>query len=127
VAAHGYRPLSFDEKRAINGQALQQAIERSEITEDEQIREHELMHEISISAPPVPKTFAETALFEYLGRHWEEIKDLGVRGETESEANFEAMVSQENDWIEFSHEMYGLFLTELKRKLDVTYHKYGYV
>lgn len=32
VTAHGCRPLSFDEKRAINGQALQQAIERSGIT-----------------------------------------------------------------------------------------------
>ena len=127
VTAHGYRPLSFDEKRAINGQALQQAIERSGITQEEHIREHELMQEISMSAPPVPKTFAETSLFEYLDRHWEEIKDLGVKGETESEAEFEAMVAQEHGWIDFSHEIYELFLTELKRKLDVTYHEYGYV
>ncbi len=127
VTAHGYHPLSFDEKRVINGQALQQAIERSGITQEEHIREHELMQEISMSAPPVPKAFAETALFEYLDRHWEEIKDLGVKGETESEAEFEAMVAQEHGWIDFSHEIYGLFLTELKRKLDVTYHEYGYV
>lgn len=127
VTAHGCRPLNFDEKRAIDGQALQQAIERSGITQEEHIREHELMQEISMSAPPVPKTFAETSLFEYLDRHWEEIKDLGVKGETESEAEFEAMVAQEHGWIDFSHEIYGLFLTELKRKLDVTYHEYGYV
>jgi hypothetical protein len=127
VTAHGCRPLSSDEKRAIDGQALQQAIERSGITQEEHIREHELMQEISMSAPPVPKTFAETSLYEYLDRHWEEIKDLGVKGETESEAEFEAMVAQEHGWIDFSHEIYGLFLTELKRKLDVTYHEYGYV
>ena len=127
VAAHGCRPFSFDEKRAIDGQALHQAIERSGITQDEHIRERELMQEISMSAPPVPKTFAETSLYEYLDRHWEDVKDLGVKGETESEAEFEAMVSQEHGWIDFSHEIYGLFLARLKEKLDVTYHEYGYV
>ncbi len=127
VAAHGCRPFSVDEKRAIDGQALYLAVERSGITQDEHIRERELMQEISMSAPPVPKTFAETSLYEYLDRHWEEIKDLGVKGETESEAEFEAMVSQEHGWIDFSHEIYGLFLAKLKEKLDVTYHEYGYV
>lgn len=127
VAAHGCRPFSFDEKRAIDGQALHLAVERSGITQDEHIKERELMQEISMSAPPVPKTFAETSLYEYLDRHWEKIKDFGVKGETESEAEFEAMVSQEHGWIDFSHEIYGLFLAKLKEKLDVTYHEYGYV
>ena len=126
VAAHGCRPFSFDEKRAIDGQALHLAVERSGITQDEHIKERELMHDISMSAPPVPKTFAETSLYEYLDKHWEEIKDLGVKGETESEAEFAAMVSQEHDWIDFSHEIYGLFLASLKEKLDVTYLEYGY-
>lgn len=127
IRTHGHRLLSSEEKRAINEQAMEQAMERSGITEEEHIREQELMHKITSSSPLVPKPFAETSLYEYLEKHWDDVKHIGVKGETESEKNFEAMISQEYGWIDFSHETYGLFLSKLKRELDITYLEYGYV
>ena len=127
VHHYGHQFLSTEEKRAISQQAMEKSIERSGITEEERESEQELMHEIAACSPLVPKTFAETALFEYLEKHWDRIKHLGVKGKTESEKEFESMISQEYGWIDFSHETYGLFLRALKQELDVTYLEYGYV
>ncbi|MEA1895490.1 MAG: hypothetical protein U9N36_09890 [Euryarchaeota archaeon] len=127
VERYGHLFLSPDEKRTIDEKARQQAIEQSGITEEEHLREQELMDEIATYSPLVPKSFAETSLFEYLEKYWDDIKDLGVKGETESEKEFEAMISQNSGWLDFSHETYGLFLAGLKRELDLTYLEYGYV
>jgi hypothetical protein len=127
VERHGHLFLGPGEKRAIDEKARQQAIEQSGITEEEHSREQELMDEIATYSPVVPKSFAETSLFEYLEKYWDDVKDLGVKGETESEKEFEAMISQNSGWLDFSHETYGLFLAGLKRELDLTYLEYGYV
>ena len=127
IDAHGHKYLKVDEKRTISEQAIPPAIERSGITDEERVKEQGLMNEIVASSPLVPKTFAETSLFEYLETHWDSIKDLGVKGGTESEKEFEAMLSQKHGWIEFSHEIYGLYLSKLKQELDLTYREYGYV
>lgn len=127
VERYGHLFLAPGEKRAIDEKAMQQAIEQSRITEEEHLREQELMDEIATYSPVVPKSFAETSLFEYLEKYWDDVKDLGVKGETESEKEFEAMISQDSGWLDFSHETYKLFLAGLKRELDLTYLEYGYV
>ncbi len=127
VERYGHLFLGPDEKRAIDEKARKQAMEQSGITEEEHLREQELMNEIATYSPVVPKSFAETSLFEYLEKYWDDIKDLGVKGETESEKEFEAMITQDSGWLDFSHETYGLFLAGLKRELDLTYLEYGYV
>ncbi len=127
VERHGHLFLGPGEKRAIDEKAMHQAIERSGITEEEHSREQELMDEIATYSPVVPKSFAETSLFEYLEKYWDDVKYLGVKGETESEKEFEVMISQNSGWLDFSHETYGLFLAGLTRELDLTYLEYGYV
>lgn len=127
VERHGHLFLGPGEKRAIDEKAMHQAIEQSGITEEEHFREQELMDEIATYSPVVPKSFAETSLFEYLEKYWDDVKYLGVKGETESEKEFEAMISQNSGWLDFSHETYELFLAGLTRELDMTYLEYGYV
>lgn len=126
VRKYGHTFLKNEEKRAINETALQVAIERSGITEEERDREHELMDEIVASSSLVPKSYAETSLFEYLELNWDDVSHLGVIGKTTSEKEFEAMLSQEYGWIDFSHATYDLYLSGLKRELDTTYTGYGY-
>lgn len=126
VRKYGHTFLKNEEKRAINEGALRVAIERSGITEEERDREHELMDEIVASSPLVPKSYAETSLFEYLETNWDDVSHLGVIGKTTSEKEFEAMLSHEYGWIDFSHATYDLYLSGLKRELDTTYTGYGY-
>ncbi|MBU4373475.1 MAG: hypothetical protein KKD69_03630 [Euryarchaeota archaeon] len=120
--AHKFTP---EEKRKISNETLNKAIEKSGITSDELLKEQELMQKISLHSPPIPKPFAETALYWYMEKNLEELKHFGEASRTEKEdAIGKKLNSDFKGWLDFSTNTYKIFLTNVKKELN--YMDYGY-
>jgi len=71
----GKRAFTYEERRKISDETLNKAIEKTGITKDELEKENQLMLEISLHSPLIPKPFAETALYWYMKKNLEELKN----------------------------------------------------
>ncbi len=119
------RKFTPEEKRKISDDTLNKAIEKSGITREEIEKEKALMLKISKTSPLIPKPFAETALYWYIEKHLDEIRYLGEPSRTEKEeALGKKLNSDFKEWIDFSAEVYKLFVSEVKKELNYT--DYGY-
>ncbi len=114
-----------EEKRRISEETLNRAIEKSGITMEEITAEKALMLKISHNSPLIPKPFAETALYWYVERHLDEIKNLGEPSSNKKEDSLGKKLNADfKEWIDFSAGIYKLFLSEVKKELNYT--DYGY-
>lgn len=121
----GSRKFTHEEKRKINNDTLNKAIESSGITSDELIKENELMLRISLRSPLIPKPFAETALYWYMEKNLEEFREYANESKTEIEdATGKKLNSDFKGWLDFSTNTYRIFLTNIKKELN--YVDYGY-
>ncbi len=119
------RKFTPEEKRKISDETLNRAIEKSGITREEISAEKALMLKISHNSPLIPKPFAETALYWYVEKHLDELKNLGEPSMNEKEdALGKKLNSDFKEWIDFSATVYKLFLSEVKKELNYT--DYGY-
>ena len=121
----GTRKFPPDEKRKISNDALKKAIEISGITQDELEEEHRLMIKTSHLSPPIPKPFAESALYWHLEKNMDEFREFGEKSLTEKEDEIGKKLNLDfKEWIDFSTDTYKLFLSEVKKEID--YMDYGY-
>ncbi len=119
------RKFSPDEKRKISDDSLTKAIEKSGITREELAKERELMLKISSSSPLVPKPFAETALYMYVEKNLDGLKGFGEASMTEKEERIGKKLNADfKEWIDFSMDVYKIFLYDVKKELN--YRDYGY-
>ncbi|MBU3966903.1 MAG: hypothetical protein KKG76_05970 [Euryarchaeota archaeon] len=119
------RKFTPEEKRKISDEALNRAIEKSGITREEIELEKALMVKISHISPLIPKPFAETALYWYIESHLDELKFLGEPSINEKEDAIGKKLNTDfKEWIDFSADVYKLFLSEVKKELNYT--DYGY-
>lgn len=122
---NGVRKFSPEEKRKISNDTLHKAIERSGITAEELMAEKELMLKISSNSPLIPKPFAETALYHYVEKNLEELKDFREKSSTEKEENIGKKLNADfKEWLDFSTDTYRKFLGQVKKELN--YIDYGY-
>ncbi len=120
------RKFTPEEKRKISDDTLNKSIEKSGITKEELGKERQLMLKISHHSPLIPKPFAETALYWYVERHLDEIKDMGESSTTEKEDSLGKKLNSDfREWIDFSADVYRLFLSGIKKELNYT--DYGYL
>ena len=121
----GTRKFPPEEKRKISNDALKKAIEISGITQDELEEENRLMIKTSHLSPPIPKPFAETALYWHLEKNMDEFREFGEKSLTEKEDAIGKKLNLDfKEWIDFSTDTYKLFLLEVKKEID--YMDYGY-
>lgn len=122
---NGIRKFSPEEKRKISNDTLNKAIESSGITPDEIMIEKELMLRISSNSPLIPKPFAETALYHYVAKNLEELKEFREKSSTEKEDTIGKKLNADfKEWLDFSTDIYRKFLGEVKKELN--YMDYGY-
>jgi hypothetical protein len=122
---NGIRKFSPEEKRKISNDTLNKAIESSGITPNELIQEKELMLKISSDSPLIPKPFAETALYHYVEKNLEDLKDFREKSSTEKEDTIGKKLNSDfKEWLDFSTNTYRNFLTQVKKELN--YMDYGY-
>src|SRR3990170_793159 len=81
----GIRKFTLGEKRKISDETMNKAIEKSGITNKELRMEKEIMLKISSVSPLIPKPFAETALYLYVEKNIEVLKDYGMDSRTDKE------------------------------------------
>lgn len=121
----GVRKFTPLEKRKISNDTLSRAIESSGITPDELLQENELMQKVSFHSPLIPKPFAETALYWYMEQNLEELKQYAEASKTEKEEEVGKKLNSDfKGWLDFSNNIYGLFLAGVKKELN--YMDYGY-
>lgn len=119
------RKFTPEEKRNISDETLNRAIEKSGITREDLELEKALMLKISHISPLIPKPFAETALYWYIESHLDELKCLGEPSMNEKEDALGKKLNTDfKEWIDFSADVYKLFLSEVKKELNYT--DYGY-
>ncbi|HEX7575545.1 MAG TPA: hypothetical protein VF360_04140 [Candidatus Methanoperedens sp.] len=122
---NGIRKFSPEEKRKISNETLDKAIESSGITPEELMNEKDLMLNISSNSPLIPKPFAETALYHYVEKSLDELKDYREQSRTEKEETIGKKLNSDfKDWLDFSTETYRKFLKEVKNELN--FMEYGY-
>ena len=122
---NGIRKFSPEEKRKISNETLDKAIESSGITPEELMNEKDLMLNISSNSPLIPKPFAETALYHYVEKNLDELKDYREQSRTEKEETIGKKLNSDfKDWLDFSTETYRKFLKEVKNELN--FMEYGY-
>jgi hypothetical protein len=122
---NGIRKFSPEEKRKISNETLDKAIESSGISPEELMKEKDLMLDISSNSPLIPKPFAETALYNYVEKNLDELKDYREKSRTEKEDTIGKKLNSDfKDWLDFSTETYRKFLGEVKKELN--YMDYGY-
>jgi len=122
---NGIRKFSPEEKRKISNETLDKAIENSGITPEELMNEKDLMLQISSNSPLIPKPFAETALYHYVEKNLDELKNYREQSRTEKEDIIGKKLNSDfKDWLDFSTETYRTFLKEIKKELN--YMDYGY-
>ena len=122
---NGVRKFSPEEKRRISNDTLNKAIESSGITPAELIAEKELMLRISSNSPLIPKPFAETALYHYVEKNLEKLKDFRENSRTEKEDSIGKKLNADfKEWLDFSTDTYRKFLGQVKKELN--YMDYGY-
>ncbi len=113
------------EKRKISDETLNKAIEKSGITRDELFKERELMNRISFISPPIPKPFAETALYWYIEKNLKEFNNYAEASKTEKENEIGKKLNSDfKEWLDFSVNAYSTFLTDVKKELN--YMDYSY-
>ncbi len=119
------RKFTPEEKRKISDETLKNAIEKTGITSEELAKENRLMLKISYTSPPVPKPFAESALYWFMEKNLEEFGDYGEVSRTEKEdALGKKLNSDFKEWLDFSVDVYKTFLSGIKKELN--YMDYGY-
>ncbi len=119
------RKFTPEEKRRISDETLNRAIEKTGITKDELARERQLMLEISHTSPLIPKPFAETALYRYVEKNIEGLKDYRETSKTGKEDEIGKKLNSDfKEWIGFSMNTYRIFLADVKNELN--YMDYGY-
>ncbi len=119
------RKFTHEEKRKISNETKNSAIEKSGITREEIVRENQLMLKISYHSPLIPKPFAETALYWYMEKNLENVKEFAEASRTEKEdAIGKKLNSDFKGWLDFSTSTYRTFLNEVKKELN--YMDYGY-
>ena len=122
---NGIRKFSPEEKRKISNETLDKAIENSGITPEELMKEKDLMLHISSNSPLIPKPFAETALYHYVEKNLDELKDYREQSITDKEDTIGKKLNSDfKDWLDFSTETYSKFLKEVKNELN--FMDYGY-
>ena len=122
----GLRKFTPDEKRKISRETESLAIERAGITPEELIREKDLMLDISSRSPLIPKPFAETALYWYVQKNLESVKQYAESSKTEKEETIGKKLNEDfKGWLDFSSDTYKQFLLAVKKELN--YMDYGYV
>ncbi|MCE8424819.1 MAG: hypothetical protein J5U17_03450 [Candidatus Methanoperedens sp.] len=118
---NGARKFTPMEKRKISNETLNKAIEKSGITNEELIREKELMLNISSISPLIPKPFAETALYWYMEKNLPEFKGFSEASKTKEEDRIGKKLNADfKGWIDFSTKIYKIFLTDIKKELSYT-------
>jgi len=121
----GARKFTPEEKKKISDDALNKAIKKSGITHDEIAKEKQLMLEISSISPLIPKPFAETALYWYVEKNLDELEHLGEPSKSEKEDTIGKKLNSDfKEWIDFSTNIYKMFLTDIKR--EINYGDYSY-
>lgn len=114
-----------EEKRKISDETLKKAIEKTGIASEELARENQLMLKISYTSPLVPKPFAESALYWFMEKNLEEFGNYGEVSRTEKEdALGKKLNSDFKEWLDFSVDIYKIFLSDIKKELN--YMDYGY-
>ena len=122
---NGVRKFTPPEKRKISNETLNRAIENSGITPDELLQENELMQKVSFHSPLIPKPFAETALYWYMEQNMEELKQYAGASKTEKEEEVGKKLNSDfKGWLDFSNNIYRMFITGVKKELN--YLDYGY-
>ena len=121
----GIRKFTPDEKRNISNETMNKAIEKSGITNSELGMEKEIMLKISSVSPLIPKPFAETALYLFVEKNIEVLKDYGMDSMTDKEDKIGKKLNADfKGWIDFSMNTYKIFLSDIKKELN--YMDYGY-
>ncbi len=119
------RKFTREEKRKISDETLNKAIEMSGITRDELTKEKRLMQKISYISPLIPKPFAEAALYWYVEKNLEDIRDFAEASRTEEEGEIGKKLNSDfKEWLDFSVNTYKIFLSEVKKELN--YMDYSY-
>ncbi|MFA4956206.1 MAG: hypothetical protein WC556_04445 [Candidatus Methanoperedens sp.] len=122
---NGIRKFSPEEKRKISNETLEKAIESSGISPEELMKEKDLMLHISSNSPLIPKPFAETALYHYVEKNLDDLKDYREQSRTEKEDTIGKKLNSDfKDWLDFSTETYRKFIKEVEKELN--YMDYGY-
>lgn len=122
---NGIRKFSPEEKRKISNETLEKAINCSGISPEELMKEKDLMLNISSNSPLIPKPFAETALYHYVEKNLDDLKDFREKSTTEKEDTIGKKLNSDfKDWLDFSTETYRTFLKEVKKELN--FMDYGY-
>ncbi len=123
LAKRGLKSINTDIKGLIDEETRQEAIQHTGITEEELEAEWKLILELVNKCPLVPTHFASAALFTYIDRNRERLKEYGLPSSDDideelSKADFKA-------WSLDSFKLFGLFLKELKKELTMTGAEYG--
>lgn len=108
------RSLSTDDKREITDSAGKISLQKLGITPEELREDEMLMHQLALSQPLIPKSYAERAMLIYLEDHLAELKGYGQKSRSQEEdALGEELYQEFRGWSEFSQESYELFVREI--------------
>ena len=119
------RSLSVDEKRDAASFAQAASADRLKITVEELREDEKLMLDLSRSRVLIPKSYAETALLQYLEDNFSKVERCGTVSRSAEEAAFGAeLLSEFESWSGFSIETYSLFVREILADLNDTYMGY---
>jgi hypothetical protein len=108
------RKLSTDDKREITDSAGKISGQRLGITPEELREDEMLMHQLSLTQPLIPKSYAERAMLIYLEDHLAELEVYGQKSRSqEEEALGEELYHEFRGWSAFSQESYELFVRDI--------------
>jgi hypothetical protein len=120
------RSLSSDDKREMTDSAGKISLQKLGITPDELREDEMLMHQLSLSQPLIPKSYAERAMLIYLEDRIAELGGFGQKSRSQEEAALGEELYQEfRDWSAFSQESYELFVREIGSLCRDAHRGYG--
>jgi hypothetical protein len=108
------RSLSPDDKREITDSAGKISLQKLGITPDELREDEMLMHQLALSQPLIPKSYAERAMLIYLEDRLAELETCGQKSRSQEEESLgEELYEEFRGWSAFSQESYELFVREI--------------
>lgn len=120
------RSLSTDDKREITDSAGKISLQKLGITPDELREDETLMHQLSLSQPLIPKSYAERAMLIYLEDNLAGLEGFGQKSRSQEEAALgEELYGEFRGWSEFSQETYELFVREIGALCRDAHRGYG--
>jgi hypothetical protein len=120
------RSLSKDDKREITDSAGKISSQKLGITPEELREDETLMHQLSLSQPLIPKSYAERAMLIYLEDQLPELEGFGQKSRSQEEAALgEELYREFRGWSEFSQKTYELFVREIGALCRDAHRGYG--